>query len=258
MQSASVSIQPSSFIDVQGSGSPYQSRASTSRSTGNGPGPDRNGQNSQGNRADPAAGLSFAQRLYASALAATKQENAPPADIGHKQTASTSATLNDHIPDRVSTNSPPALSMAALSLNADSDITSPGSGGSLYKRVAGQTHSPSHTSHAPSHRTRSLPLSSPHISNLDNGTQTNVHRTSTMPITTPASFVKPYTYTPPSETPHRVLVARPPVKPIHSHQRNAGTTTSWAGGQPNVVFQPLLPHKTSPIYSVSPCLQAQI
>ncbi|KAG7096567.1 hypothetical protein E1B28_003988 [Marasmius oreades] len=263
-------VQTSSFIDSQGPRISDQSRTTSSPSSNTrtdrnrlGPGPDR-GQDIRGNETDSdsinVAGLTFAQRLYASAHVASKQGNVDAdSDRNHTQIPCASAASSEHTaPNRHISRSSPHLSMETLSVNAYANSreynTSLSTGGSLYKKVPGHTQTPSasnggHTSHTgPSHRTRSLPIP-PHIS-----TNGNNRRASTVPTTTTTSisaFMKPYTFTPPSETPNRVLVVRPPVKHTHSQQSDTSAV-------PLPVKLSAIQYSSLPQYSSSPSSSASI
>ncbi|KAL0064776.1 hypothetical protein AAF712_008323 [Marasmius tenuissimus] len=187
--------------------------------------------------------LSFAQRLYASALPSKNSPeqtgntsviapNTADTAPGGAHTSSHSTGPNEARANRGSY-SPPLLSLASLSLNSaeNNSSTSLDTGGSFYRGpVAGQTPTrlngdlrPKETHvHPPKTQTQPAPHSPTNTSVM------NHHRAST--ISTPANpsmYTKPYTFTPPSEIPNRILVARPP-----SHASQSSTSTSLSGSWP--------------------------
>ncbi|KAL0570487.1 hypothetical protein V5O48_011466, partial [Marasmius crinis-equi] len=200
-------------------------------------------------------------RLYASALppknAPPKREDgsgaapSPPADESdgvHKLATSPNSTRSNEVLEasrRTSNNSSelPLLAMANLSLEAygsSSDSTSSTSsttGGSFYRgEVAGQTPTrltndlrrPPPGVHP--HRTQSQPASL--TSTSSNTPSVNHHRASTIATSASATmYTKPYSYTPPTELPNRILVARPPS---HGHVSQVSTSAvgqgSWQTG----------------------------
>ncbi|KAJ8086063.1 hypothetical protein PM082_004882 [Marasmius tenuissimus] len=187
--------------------------------------------------------LSFAQRLYASALPSKNSPeqtgntsviapNTADTAPGGAHTSSHSTGPNEARANRGSY-SPPLLSLASLSLNSaeNNSSTSLDTGGSFYRGpVAGQTPTrlngdlrPKETHvHPPKTQTQPAPHSPTNTSVM------NHHRASTISApANPSMYTKPYTFTPPSEIPNRILVARPP-----SHASQSSTSTSLSGSWP--------------------------
>ncbi|KAK1216478.1 hypothetical protein PQX77_020895 [Marasmius sp. AFHP31] len=185
---------------------------------------------------------SFAQRLYASAL---PSKNSPDQTGDTSVVASNSADgapggphISPHStgPNETRTNrgsySPPLLSLASLSLNSaeNNSSTSLDTGGSFYRGpVAGQTPTRLNgdlrlkETHVHPHRTQTQPVPS-----STNTSVVDPHRASTISITAnPSMYTKPYTFTPPSEIPNRILVARPPS---HASQSSTSLSGSWPTG----------------------------
>uniref|UniRef100_A0A0W0GDY6 Uncharacterized protein n=1 Tax=Moniliophthora roreri TaxID=221103 RepID=A0A0W0GDY6_MONRR len=220
-------------------------------------------------------GLTFAQRLYASALPVHRQpkqihsqndnvsETGPPANTRRSSRSSVSQpAIQTNTPNPAaydsteSSVSSPRSQREWRSSGSSESIQSFYASGIASQAQPHRTQLPGsrfnsgvpdrvHSSHIVPQRTQSYNTTKP--------TSPEPHRASTYSAGAAAAFTKPYEFTPPKEVPNRVLVARPP--PVSSQEYGNVSSPSNITSSPSYGISspqsPSLPPKHSPIQHIS-------